>query len=59
MEVNTKITREQFIKERTMSIWCPSKFGVDSEFNKGNCEGKVTCKQCWRKAVKNIKFKGE
>lgn len=55
----SNITREQFIRAKSTSVYCPTFFELTSSHDSYNCDGKITCKECWEYAVKDLKFKGE
>lgn len=67
-EASEKYTREQFLNEAckdSMGVFntihtCPDEYRLDY-FKFPECKPKEdkTCKECWRKAVRNIRFKGE
>lgn len=59
MKIDLNLTREQFLEMRSISIYCPSYFKLESEFNSNNCDGEITCDDCWKNAVGGMKFRGE
>ncbi|NFI57000.1 hypothetical protein FDA48_11710 [Clostridium botulinum] len=56
-KLRKEMTREEFLNDRSLTNnkGCPNEYGLKKY---EPCTG-ITCKECWKNAVKNIKFKDD